>query len=34
VPQDADLIAGMIRGESGAFADLYEKYRYAFITMR
>jgi len=27
VPQDADLIAGMIRGESGAFADLYEKYR-------
>lgn len=24
---DADLIAGMIRGESGAFADLYQKYR-------
>jgi len=27
VPQDAELIAGMIRGESGAFADLYQKYR-------
>ena len=25
--QDAELIAGMIRGESGAFADLYQKYR-------
>jgi RNA polymerase sigma-70 factor (ECF subfamily) len=27
VPQDEALIAGMIRGESGAFADLYLKYR-------
>jgi RNA polymerase sigma-70 factor (ECF subfamily) len=27
VPQDAELIAGMIRGDPGAFADLYEKYR-------
>jgi RNA polymerase sigma-70 factor (ECF subfamily) len=27
VPQDSELIAGMIRGESGAFADLYQKYR-------
>jgi RNA polymerase sigma-70 factor, ECF subfamily len=27
VTQDAELIAGMIRGESGAFADLYQKYR-------
>jgi RNA polymerase sigma-70 factor (ECF subfamily) len=27
VPQDAELIEGMIRGESGAFADLYQKYR-------
>jgi RNA polymerase sigma-70 factor (ECF subfamily) len=27
VPQDAELIADMIRGESGAFADLYQKYR-------
>jgi RNA polymerase sigma-70 factor (ECF subfamily) len=27
VLQDAELIAGMIRGESGAFADLYRKYR-------
>ena len=25
--QDAELIAGMVRGESGAFADLYQKYR-------
>ena len=25
--QDAELIAGMIRGESGAFAELYQKYR-------
>lgn len=27
MPQDAELIEGMIRGESGAFADLYRKYR-------
>ena len=27
MPQDTELIAGMIRGESGSFADLYEKYR-------
>jgi RNA polymerase sigma-70 factor (ECF subfamily) len=27
VPHDAELIAGMIRGDSGAFADLYQKYR-------
>ena len=27
MPQDSDLIAGMIRGESEAFADLYRKYR-------
>lgn len=27
MPQDAELIAGMIRGESGAFAELYQKYR-------
>jgi RNA polymerase sigma-70 factor (ECF subfamily) len=27
VPQDAELIAGMIRGESEAFAELYQKYR-------
>ena len=27
VPRDTELIAGMIRGESGAFADLYQKYR-------
>ena len=27
VPQDAELIAGMIRRESGAFAGLYQKYR-------
>jgi RNA polymerase sigma-70 factor, ECF subfamily len=27
VPQDAELIAGMIRGEPGAFAALYQKYR-------
>jgi RNA polymerase sigma-70 factor (ECF subfamily) len=27
VPQDAELIAGMIRGESGAFAGLYRGYR-------
>jgi RNA polymerase sigma-70 factor (ECF subfamily) len=27
VGPDAELIAGMIRGESGAFADLYQKYR-------
>ncbi len=25
--QDAELIAGMIRGETGAFAELYQKYR-------
>lgn len=25
--QDAELSAGMIRGEPGAFADLYQKYR-------
>jgi len=27
VPEDAELIAGMIRGESGAFAELYQKFR-------
>jgi len=27
VPQDAELIAGMIRGDSRAFAELYRKYR-------
>ena len=27
MPQDAELIAGMARGESGAFAALYQKYR-------
>ena len=27
VPQDSELMAGMIRGESGAFAELYQKYR-------
>jgi RNA polymerase sigma-70 factor (ECF subfamily) len=27
VAPDAELIAGMIRGESGAFAGLYQKYR-------
>lgn len=27
MPLDADLIAGMIRGESGAFAELYRAYR-------
>ena len=25
--QDAELVAGMVRGEPGAFAELYEKYR-------
>jgi RNA polymerase sigma factor (sigma-70 family) len=39
VPQDAELIAGMIRGEPEAFADLYQKYRtrlhqYALSLMR
>ncbi len=27
MPQDAELIAGMIRRESDAFAELYQKYR-------
>ena len=27
MPQDAELIADVIRGESRAFADLYQKYR-------
>jgi len=27
VGQDAELIAGMIRGEPGAFAELYQKFR-------
>jgi RNA polymerase sigma-70 factor, ECF subfamily len=27
VPQDAKLVTGMTRGESGAFAELYLKYR-------
>jgi RNA polymerase sigma-70 factor (ECF subfamily) len=27
VPQDAALIAGMLRGEPGAFAELYQAYR-------
>jgi RNA polymerase sigma-70 factor (ECF subfamily) len=27
VAQDAELVAGMVRGEPGAFAELYEKYR-------
>ena len=27
MPEDAELIAGMIRGESGAFAELYQKFR-------
>jgi RNA polymerase sigma-70 factor (ECF subfamily) len=27
VPQDSELIAGMLRGESGAFAELYRTYR-------
>ena len=27
MPQDAELVAGMIRGEPGAFADLYQRYR-------
>lgn len=27
MPQDSELIEGMTRGESGAFADLYQKYR-------
>ena len=27
MPQDAELVAGMLRGDAGAFADLYRKYR-------
>ena len=27
MPQDLELVAGMIRGESGAFAELYRKHR-------
>ena len=39
VPHDAELIAGILRGDSGAFADLYQKYRarlhqYALSLMR
>ena len=39
MPQEAELIAGMIRGESGAFADLYQMYsarlqQYALSQLR